>query len=266
MNSLRNDDRSEPIYLCEEHARELRHRAGLHTNANDLSRRTDKGMETELSPSVGGRSARSPRAASPDKNLTGKAQKGRRHRYVFPLSICLILAGILVGLKLFRTIPRSPQIPDRPSAIGLPQRASNAVPQKEKAEPPPAGSPVTPDINTPPRQSNTQVADVAVGGGVARKVLPNVPQSARDTIRGTLMVIVRVNVDSEGKVVHTEVEYSGPSKYFLRLALEATERWKFRPPTLDGQSVASNWTLRFEFTRDETRAIPTRNTLQMPRR
>jgi TonB family protein len=266
MNSLRNVDRSEPIYVCEEHARGLGYRTDLHANANDLNSRAgkDNDKERELSATVGGRSVptlSSSSTASPEKNVTVEGRQGRRHRYVLSLSLGLVLAGILVGLRLFRTIPPTPRIPEIPPAIVLPQQARNALPQKEQAELPLAGPPVTPEIDTPPRQRNTQVTDVPVGGSVAREVLPEVPQSARDTIQGTMMVIVKVNVDPEGDVVHTEIKYAGPSKYFLRLTLEAAERWKFRPPTLDGQSVLSDWTLRFEFTRDETRAIPTRNTL-----
>jgi TonB family protein len=265
MISLKNDDRSEPIYVCEEHARELGYRRDLHANANDLNRRAGKGndMERELSVAVGGRSVPTlgrSGTASPEENVTVEGRQGKRHRYIFPLSLGLVLTGILVGLRLFRTILPIPQISEAPAAIALPQQASNALPQKEPAELPRAESPVTPDINTPPPQRNTQGADVAIGGSVAREVLPDVPQSAKDTIQGTMMVIVKVNVDPEGNVVHTEIEYAGPSRYFLSLALEAAEKWKFRPPTLDGQNVVSDWTLRFEFTRDETRAISIRNT------
>ena len=186
---------------------------------------------------LGERTAAGGRSVSPDNNsaVAGSAKSTRRHRYIVLLASGLVLAGLWAGLQLARIL-------EMPPAVPLPQ------------------SPVAPGIDTEPRQRNTQVTGVAVGGDVDRRVLPDVPQSAKDTIRGTIMVIVRVSVDAAGDVLYADVEYPGPSKYFRRLALEAAEGWKFRPPIVAEQSIPSDWTLRFEFTRDETRAIATQNT------
>jgi TonB family protein len=59
--------------------------------------------------------------------------------------------------------------------------------------------------------------------------LPNIPQSALDTIRGTVRLAVRVSVDSAGDVSDAQIESSGPSKYFANLALAAARQWKFSP-------------------------------------
>jgi protein TonB len=91
---------------------------------------------------------------------------------------------------------------------------------------------------------------------VARQVLPDVPPSARRTIRGKISVGVRVSVDSSGKVTDAELDSPGPSKYFARLALEAAQRWTFDPPKMDGRSVLSDWVLHFEFTGSGTKAVP----------
>ena len=96
-----------------------------------------------------------------------------------------------------------------------------------------------------------------VHGEVAHQVMPEVLQSARNTIRGTVRVSVKVNVDRSGNVEDTELESRGPSKYFARAALQAAQDWKFKPPKIGDQGVLSSWTLRFEFTRDETTAVPT---------
>jgi TonB family protein len=96
-------------------------------------------------------------------------------------------------------------------------------------------------------------------GAVAHQAEPEVLQSARNTIHGTVRVSVKVNVDRSGSVEDAELESRGPSKYFARVALEAAQGWKFKPPMVGGQGVLSTWTLRFEFTRDGTRVIPTQD-------
>jgi len=85
-------------------------------------------------------------------------------------------------------------------------------------------------------------------------VLPDVPQSAKNTVTGTVKVTVRAQVDLSGKVNSAELKSAGPSKYFASLALEAAERWEFSPPETDGQPVASTWLIQFRFKRTSTQA------------
>lgn len=61
------------------------------------------------------------------------------------------------------------------------------------------------------------------------EVVPDVPRSALDTIRGTVRVSVRVSVDNQGTVVDTAAEDRGPSRYFERLSVEAAKQWTFTP-------------------------------------
>ncbi len=93
-------------------------------------------------------------------------------------------------------------------------------------------------------------------GAVAQRVLPRVPQSARDTISGKVKVRVRVKVDPSGNVVGTSFDSAGPSQYFARLAKQAAENWKFTPPQVNGANVPSQWVLRFEFGRNSTEVFP----------
>jgi TonB family protein len=90
---------------------------------------------------------------------------------------------------------------------------------------------------------------------IIREVVPDVPQKALDTIQGTIRVGIRVQVDSAGNVVETEVESPGPSRYFARLATQAAEGWKFAPST---QPLERQFNLRFDFTNTEARAFATR--------
>jgi TonB family protein len=107
---------------------------------------------------------------------------------------------------------------------------------------------------TPSREKTTRQRVTA--GQVAQQVLPDVPASARNTIRGKVAVGVRISVDSKGNVTQAELDSPGPSKYFARLALEAAQQWKFEPPRMEGRGVLSDWLLRFEFTGSGTKVVP----------
>jgi TonB family protein len=90
---------------------------------------------------------------------------------------------------------------------------------------------------------------VSTAGAVAHRVLPHVPQSALDTITGTVKVRVRVEVGASGKVSSATFQSPGPSRYFARQAMTAAQSWKFTPPLVDGQPTASTWLLEFRFRR-----------------
>ena len=114
----------------------------------------------------------------------------------------------------------------------------------------PASPPVTaPVANSPAHTTRTQ-------GAVVKQVAPDVPSRARNTIQGKIRVSVRVAVNPAGDVTGAEFSTPGPSKYFARLAMEASRRWKFKPPESDGQPVSSEWILRYQFTQSSTDVVP----------
>jgi len=132
-------------------------------------------------------------------------------------------------------------------------------------------SPIPDRVERSPRISNAQSShlaststaraesrDTGAAGGVLRRVLPDVPQSARDTIQGIVRVGVKVQVDATGNVTDAELVSPGPSKYFARLARQAAQDWKFAPAQSSGQNVPAEWTLRFAFGRDATEVSPER--------
>lgn len=78
------------------------------------------------------------------------------------------------------------------------------------------------------------------------EVLPDVPQSALDTIRGTVRVAIRVVIDEHGAVVDATTHDRGPSRYFARLSLEASRHWTFtRARSEDRRTML----IRFNYTR-----------------
>jgi TonB family protein len=98
----------------------------------------------------------------------------------------------------------------------------------------------------------------ASGGEVVHQVIPTVPRSAQNTIRGTIKVVVRVQVDPSGKVTDAKLKSAGSSRYFANQALKAAQRWEFSAPEVDGQPAASTWLLQFRFKRTSIDASPQR--------
>jgi TonB family protein len=191
-----------------------------------------------------------------------------RWRYtVASAVIAFALVAILAGLKLNRR-PGA----ERTAGVAVEERSLKQTrPQQRQATegggPDTARRSVTGDDHTGAARSDTPLQDAegattpAVGvaqGQVIQQVLPDVPQSARDTIQGTVRVSVRVHVDPTGGAVGAQLDSPGPSKYFAGLALRAAERWKFRPMKIDGQDRSSEWILRFGFSRTDTTVHPVR--------
>jgi len=166
-----------------------------------------------------------------------------------------------MGVSLF---DREPAQPASSAALDqpIPQRPSTERAAQTPAKtPPPARATLrtaseVANVAPPSSRESRAAAGVLVQGQVVQQILPDVPRSASNTIRGTVRVTVRVRVDAAGGVSGDELVSAGPSRYFARLASEAARRWKFSPARLDGRSVPSAWLLRFEFTRGGTRAIP----------
>jgi TonB family protein len=146
----------------------------------------------------------------------------RRYRFTWRMLIPIaVLLAFVLGVRLLRR--SSP-----PKASGHDERTAVA------AVPAPAKSP------SPTRTSK---------GEVVRQVLPAVPQSAKNTIWGTIKIAVRVQVDPSGKVTGEKLTSGGPSPYFAKRALQAAQHWQFAPPEVGGQPIASAWVVRFRLRR-----------------
>jgi TonB family protein len=112
-----------------------------------------------------------------------------------------------------------------------------SVPGSSEAQPEFAPEPVDPE---PPQPQSVVPSAI-------NEVIPAAPQSALDTIRGTVRVSVRVTIDNDGSVVDATAEDGGPSRYFERLAVDASRKWTFTPANLDEQRTML---VKFNFTRE----------------
>jgi TonB family protein len=186
--------------------------------------------------------------------------------------VVLVLALLLVAVAAFLwnrshgTLPATKsndQLPAQSSktAPGAPKTrpqtppAVQATPEPAQELPPPAAAP---PASTPPAGAAAPAESNAgsVKGAVAQRVMPDVLPSASRTIQGKVNVSVRVNVGSSGDVTDAGFESAGPSRYFARIAMDASKQWKFAPAKVNGQPVASTWTLHFVFTRENTEVTP----------
>jgi TonB family protein len=128
-------------------------------------------------------------------------------------------------------------------------------PAAEKQAPAVEAAPALPEA-APSKPAEPAKKAPATRGEVVRKVLPDVPQSAQDTITGTVRISVKVHVDSAGKVTDAALVHEGPSKYFARLVLEAAQHWEFPAPQADGQPTESDWLLHFRLRKTSIEATP----------
>jgi TonB family protein len=203
----------------------------------------------------------SPIVAEP---LTSAGNAFVNWRYVVPIA-ALVLGGLVfAGRKLTSRHPEPPRTSSTAPAnpqLNVQSDSRTNVPKMTKTNPAhgKAGQASNSSTPTVPFQSSehSRMSTAAlVKGAVVEQVLPNVPQSASDTITGTVRVRVKVAVDPTGNVTDAALESPGPSKYFANLALRAARRWKFKPAQKDGQDVASEWILTFGFRKTSSTASP----------
>jgi TonB family protein len=92
-------------------------------------------------------------------------------------------------------------------------------------------------------------------GEPLNQVLPEVSAKSRSTIHGTVRVVIKLHVDASGNVTAAEPA-SSPSRFFADAALQAAKGWDFAPAKIAGQTVPSEWLVRFDFTQADVKVLP----------
>lgn len=129
-------------------------------------------------------------------------------------AVALLLSWL--GISIFRSDTHS-----QPAPAQAPATAPVATEPTVTKPPVVEAKPVEPEVRQQPDAPPSAV----------NEVIPDVPKSALDTIRGTIRVSVRVTLDKQGAVVDATAVERGPSRYFQRLSLEASRKWTFTPAT-----------------------------------
>lgn len=163
-----------------------------------------------------------------------QSDAGENMRRYLPLAMAVVLIvivaaiyGVMRGGNKTAPAPAS----TKTTAIAHTSSGTSAAP-----------APVTPAASPAPKAADST-------GAVLRRVSPAAAPSSLRTVSGRLKVRVRVDVDAAGNVTGEKLVTAGPSKYFSRLAMQAAQQWKFTPPTQNGQTAPSEWTILFEYTR-----------------
>jgi serine/threonine protein kinase len=217
--------------------------------------------------------------AQQSSRLSARAPQESRSsspRYIVPVVAgVLILAGIIVVPRLFNQHPKSGQSSAASKGTSAQLAVPNPIksPRKSNTHPaaiPPSANSLKPPANAKSSAANNPPAPAVLRteekrkpaaanpgrGEVLSQVLPDVSTKARDTIRGTVKIAVRVHVGPAGGVTAAELDGAVPSRYFADLALRAARDWTFQSPESAGRSVPSEWLLRFYFTSSSTKAVP----------
>jgi TonB family protein len=192
----------------------------------------------------------------------GESGKADSSRFRGPI-IAAVLLVVLALIAIF--YPRSHEAPPPQTAAEVQSEPATPAPAaetpSEPATPAPAAEtpsePATPAPATPSPAPEIRSSEVAAGKSeVIEQVLPDVLPKAVASIHGKINVKVRVTVDATGAVSSADFDSPGPSKYFAKAALEAAQRWRFKPAQVKGQAVSSVWVLQFQFKQTGTEVTP----------
>ena len=174
-----------------------------------------------------------------------RSTQSRKSIYALVLAC---IAVVLLAVSVFHSrgknsaeqtapTPQPPASQTAPAAPAVAPTPEAAAPEPKTAEPAPVSPP-------PPGKTSTTSA-----GAVLHQVMPDLSQSAKNTIHGTIKIGVVVDVSPSGKVIAARFKSAGPSRYFSGKTLAAAEQWQFSPPQVNGEPATSTWLLQFRLRR-----------------
>ncbi|HEY6305995.1 MAG TPA: TonB family protein [Candidatus Angelobacter sp.] len=202
---------------------------------------------------------------SPQERPTaaGPSMESMIRKFAFPVVAAFVsVAALFAGLGLLRRTPKAqPEVsaakpehqPESKGGVKPSPTTRDRQPGSASNRSSASGTQSRPASLLSETKSPDADPDVE-SSGVVHQVLPDVPQTASDTIQGTLKVSVIVNVDPSGNVLAAELDSPGPSPYFARLALAAAQNWKF---LASNQEDVQEFVLHFEFRNSGARAFAT---------
>jgi TonB family protein len=187
--------------------------------------------------------------------VEGKRESSALWRYLVP-AVIVAMVGVLAMGRLFNH--RSEQRDVRGSIQEAPLRSLPEPKARENVKAPPKrqtsldGKPaehMAPIVKPAPSVTSAGARPNDLPqNGVIHEAIPDVPQKARNTIRGSVRVSVKVDVNPSGSVTDATIESQGPSMYFANLAAQAAKQWQFKPT-----ENAASWILYFQFSPADTR-------------
>lgn len=149
------------------------------------------------------------------------------------------------------TLP-APQPPDLTSdrtISGLQVIPGAATPPVPSPPPPPAPSAASADPSSPQATPATEPQDSTPPEPLSTPAPVYPPDALRMGAGGTVQV--RITVGSDGQVVQRELAESSGNRALDRAALEAVQRWRFRPALRNGQPVSTDVVIPIRFAPQE---------------
>jgi TonB family protein len=194
---------------------------------------------------------RSVPAALEPKLVPRRPTKSRKPIYALVLAC---IAVVLLAFSVFHSRGKN----SSEQTTAAPEQPTSQTPPA--ASPTPEAAPVAPPAAPAPEAAPPGKTRTSSEGAVVHQVMPDLPQSAKSTIRGTIKIGVVVDVDSSGKVKAARLKSAGPSRYFAGKTLAAAQQWQFSPPQVSGEPAASTWLLQFRLRRSAIEASSQRIT------
>jgi serine/threonine protein kinase len=193
--------------------------------------------------------ARSVPAPVAPLRVSQSQKKSRKPLYALVL-VCI--AAVVLAVSVFRSGGKNSSEP----RAQMPQPASQTALAPATRTPAPEAKAPAPEAAPPAKAPSSSTAE----GAVVHQVMPDLSQSAKNTIHGTIKISVLVDVGPSGKVIAAKFKSAGPSHYFAGKTMAAAEQWQFSPPQVNGEPVASSWLLQFHLRRGGVEASPQRIT------
>ena len=188
-------------------------------------------------------------------------------KVIAPLVAVLVVGAVIFALRSKHSTPaerptvapaEQQQVPAAEQATSNPadQKPTAYEAKTDVAAPAAATHETVPKTQSSPKSPVRVVESTPITPGIVKQVLPQVPLSARETIHGKVRVKVQVQVGPNGDVSDASFVSPGPSRYFARLAMEASRQWKFQPGGVNGQTTPNQWLLEYRFGRTSTEVTP----------
>lgn len=171
------------------------------------------------------------------------------------LVLAVVVALLFAALKLHSPRPTSPEsttpaTQPADDASGAREHAPRAKPRPEHHLPS-----AEPASNESAEPMTSVSSEPSAQNGIVRRVVPQVLPAAQASIRGTVNVVARVQVDSTGRVASATLESPGPSRYFAKISLEAAQQWQFAPDS-QASSASRAWLLHFAYRQSGVEITP----------
>ena len=172
---------------------------------------------------------------------SGVSAPQNRRTLAIAVTVIVVLALIWLGVGAFKHSSNSPATHARNAP---PQSSLSASSRTQPSASSRAIAPVP--TNKTPNQVDAQAQPDAAMASV-NEVLPKPSRGSLATIRGTIVISIRVVLNADGSVRTATSQIPGPSRYFERLALQSAKQWTFTPTRSEEPRAMY---VRFDFTRD----------------